>query len=182
MKMGSVPWETLRYLWSHEKGATEYDVNLEKPVVAVGESEKKALDFAVGRFGKFDYSQLASITHAYPEWDRYEYLLKDGASDKFHEDPELFFEDPNPTSSNFRYITIHFKGADPFAQPRDEVEAQKEKYLESKFIVTEKTKESWPDHMRELSNRAFADQEAISQKQVPEILKKAAEGISHTSH
>jgi hypothetical protein len=50
--------------------------NVENEFEMLSESDKKALDFIIQKFGKEDMWKLKDYTHKYPEWKRYEKLFE----------------------------------------------------------------------------------------------------------
>jgi len=80
-------------------GERTYDAELFSP------SDIEALDFALEKFGKLDFSKLTKIVHAYPEWAKF--------ADRFQNNPKgrepMTFEDffdeqiPTPDIRRFRF-------------------------------------------------------------------------------
>lgn len=48
------------------------------PLDMLSETEKEALDFSVQNFGNFNSKELIEFTHRYPEWKKFEQILKNG--------------------------------------------------------------------------------------------------------
>ncbi|MDR3306790.1 MAG: SocA family protein [Endomicrobium sp.] len=59
----------------------------------LSKSFKKALDFAIKIYGKFNQSQLSDISHDYPEWNKHEEAIRNGAK-RVPMMPIDFFENP----------------------------------------------------------------------------------------
>lgn len=64
------------------------------------DSDIEALVFAIKHFGHLGQFQLAEVSHAYPEWKRFEKKLKSGMGSVFNMDYEDFFKDAMPGSKH----------------------------------------------------------------------------------
>jgi len=86
----------------------------------------ESLEFAYDNFGSLDAISLSKITHKYPEWKKFEAILKSGQSTRESMDYSDFFEDPKNLDN-------------------DKFEADKKLLLESKesFIETAKLQNSF---------------------------------------
>lgn len=131
MKLGPVPSNLLNsilienYEGKNLKLISQHDVALIGESETIGylsETDVEALDFVVenfARIGKADPFYLADLSHAYPEWARYEdRFLKDksGREDMFYED---FVRNADPNNIEFRRFGIK----DPYV-PLTEQEAE----------------------------------------------------------
>lgn len=87
------------------------------------DSDIESLDFAYGKFGKMKQFDLASLSHEYPEWKKFEQSLKSKATTREHMSYIDFFENPS------------FLKDDPFAMESGELEASKDIYLDSYKIA-----------------------------------------------
>ena len=88
-------------------------------------SDKEAMDFSIRNFAKFTSYDLSQITHAYPEWNRYRYLLENHISASENMDYKDFFDDPEDGNE---YIVKYLNGKDPFADDKDILAAMKQEY------------------------------------------------------
>ena len=57
------------------------------------DSDTEALDFAINNLRRFDQYDLAKISHAYPEWKKFEKELESGSGSAFSMNYEDFFKD-----------------------------------------------------------------------------------------
>ena len=103
-----------------------YDVEIFESTGTLSESTIEAIDFAVDHFGRFDQYELAEITHDYPEWKKYEYLIKSGESRC--NDMQLidFFKNPDMSISTFinKYLE-----KDPYEDDLEYLALRKEDFL-----------------------------------------------------
>ena len=88
-------------------------------------SDKEAMDFSIRNFAKFTPYDLIQITHAYPEWNRYRYLLENHISASENRDYKDFFDDPEDDNE---YIVKYLNGKDPFADDKEILAAMKQEY------------------------------------------------------
>jgi len=58
------------------------------------ETDIESFEFAYKYFGKLDEFSLSELAHKYPEWNKFEKLLKSGQSTREEMDYYDFFEDP----------------------------------------------------------------------------------------
>jgi uncharacterized phage-associated protein len=89
------------------------------------ESDKEALDFSIKIFGRFNQNQLVNISHAYPEWKKYEQNFQEDKGLQIPMRFEDFFENADPRDE---YIARYLSGKDIFLEEKDEF--AKEIYLE----------------------------------------------------
>lgn len=132
---GSILSKSLNYLKERRlsKDKTDKDfflVRLDTPSETdLSKSETKAVEFSLSRFSKFTALQLGMMTHAYPEYDRFEFMIKQGGSQKFEENPILFFSDPDPRSENYVFLETLFGRKDPFEDDPEFLESVKQNYI-----------------------------------------------------
>lgn len=88
-------------------------------------SDKEAMDFSIKNFAKFTPYDLSQITHAYPEWSRYKYILENHISASENMDYKDFFDDPEDGNE---YIVKYLNGKDPFADDKEILAAMKQEY------------------------------------------------------
>lgn len=88
-------------------------------------SDKEAMDFSIRNFAKFTPYDLIQITHAYPEWNRYRYLLENHISASENMDYKDFFDD---SEDDNEYIVKYLNGKDPFADDKEILAAMKQEY------------------------------------------------------
>ena len=88
-------------------------------------SDLEALDFSIANFARFTPYQLSEITHAYPEWSKYQELLESHRSASEQMDYADFFN--NPDTDNVS-IKRYLNGKDPFADDDDVLNAMREEY------------------------------------------------------
>lgn len=80
--------EEEKYFWYHlktekikknENNISTYKINqkIEK-LEMLSQTEQEALDFALKNFGNKETFELANLTHEYPEWSKFEEVLKNG--------------------------------------------------------------------------------------------------------
>lgn len=91
----------------------------------LSESDIEALDFSMNNFAKFSPYELSEITHAYPEWSRYQDLLESHISASESMDYADFFSDPEPGNE---YIKKYFAGNDPFDDDKKILSAMRDEY------------------------------------------------------
>ena len=82
-------------------------------------SDTEALDFAINNLGKFDQFDLAEISHAYPEWKKFEKELESKRGSAFSMNYEDFFKDAEPGD---RYLS-KLDGKDLFIMNTIDTEA-----------------------------------------------------------
>jgi uncharacterized phage-associated protein len=88
------------------------------PDVSVfSESDLSALEFAYNKYGSWDKYKLKDLTHRYPEWKKFEELLKSGMIIKAKMDYLDFFDNPADNET------------DVFDDDKDLVETSKEIFL-----------------------------------------------------
>ena len=131
MKFGAVPSNLLNcilfesYEQKNMRIIPPYEVELiDEPtnMKELSETDIEALDFSIKNFspiGKRNQFDIANLTHAYPEWDRYrERFLKyqDGREDMYYED---FLLNANPDHEEFKKLNI----TDPFP-PLSQIEQE----------------------------------------------------------
>jgi hypothetical protein len=127
MKLGTVPSNLLNcillenYEGKNIRLVKSKQVTLVKQKVDLNEfsqTDIEALDFSLHFFaqiGKKNQFNLANLTHAYPEWERYkERFEKDaaGREEIFYED---FLKNANPKHEEFKRLGI----SDPFSPLTD---------------------------------------------------------------
>lgn len=83
------------------------------------DSDAEALNFAVENLGHFDQYELADISHAYPEWKKFESAFDSGVSTAFDMDYEDFFKNAEPGD---RYLS-KLGGKDLFIMNTNDTEA-----------------------------------------------------------
>lgn len=91
------------------------------------ETDIEALNFAWENFKNFDQFKLANITHAYPEWKKYEKLLKTHPGRRQRIDFKDLFSDGDDSDKELLKETL---GTDPFENtksPVAEFELEEEK-------------------------------------------------------
>ena len=88
-------------------------------------SDREAMDFSIKNFANFTPYDLSQITHAYPEWSRYKYLLENHISASENMDYKDFFDDPEDDNE---YIEKYLNGKDPFADDKEILAAMKQEY------------------------------------------------------
>ena len=79
------------------------------------DSDIEALEFAIKYFGHLGQFQLAEVSHAYPEWKRFEKKLESGMGSVFNMDYEDFFKDAVPGNEQL----IPLEGKDLFVMDTD---------------------------------------------------------------
>lgn len=82
------------------------------------DSDIEALEFAIKHFGHLGQFQLAEVSHAYPEWKRFERKLESGIGSVFNMDYEDFFKDAMPGSKHLAPL----EGKDLFVMDADDKE------------------------------------------------------------
>jgi uncharacterized phage-associated protein len=84
----------------------------------LSESDKEAIDFALEKFQKYSEFALSDISHAYPEWKKYEKQLFDPEETKksFAMHIEDFLLDADPEDKMFRQYDM----VDPYEPISDE--------------------------------------------------------------
>ena len=77
------------------KNQGQYDIQSinEVDMDVFSDSDTEALDFAINNLGKFNQYELAKISHAYPEWKKFEKELESGRGSAFSMNYEDFFKD-----------------------------------------------------------------------------------------
>lgn len=89
-------------------------------------SDFEALRFAWDKFGHYDKFHLSEkITHIYPEWKKYEPLIKSGKVSRETIDIKDFFKNPNPQD------LAAIGGSDPFELDPDILTVSKEIFEET---------------------------------------------------
>lgn len=83
------------------------------------DSDVEALNFAIKNLGRFDQFELADISHAYPEWKKFESAFDSGRSAAFNMNYEDFFKDAEPGD---RYLS-RLDGKDLFVMNTRDTEA-----------------------------------------------------------
>ena len=91
-------------------------------------SDIEALDFSIKNFAQFTPYDLSQITHAYPEWSRYKYVLENHISASENMNYKDFFDDPEDGNE---YIAKYLNGKDPFEDDKELLVAMKQEYGES---------------------------------------------------
>ena len=91
-------------------------------------SDIEALDFSIKNFAQFTPYDLSQITHAYPEWSRYKYVLENHISVSENMNYKDFFDDPEDGNE---YIAKYLNGKDPFEDDKELLVAMKQEYGES---------------------------------------------------
>lgn len=82
------------------------------------DSDIEALEFAIKYFGRLDQFQLAEVSHAYPEWKRFEKKLESGSGSVFNMDYEDFFKDAVLGNEHL----VPLEGKDLFVMDTDDKE------------------------------------------------------------
>jgi uncharacterized phage-associated protein len=104
----------------------------ETATTCLTEEEKKVVDTIVDIFKDFQVNALIDITHDYPEWRRYEYLLNSGLTDGELVQMDDFFR--NPYIPNSPALKKYFQGVDPLYEDEDFLEEMKEFYYEGESL------------------------------------------------
>ena len=91
-------------------GLHEFKVARDFDRMAFSESDIEALNFSIKYFSRFDKYALAELSHAYPEWQKYERKLED--TTRFPMMYEDFFSDP---IANDPYLKKYTEGKDFFS-------------------------------------------------------------------
>lgn len=93
------------------------------------ETDLEALDFAYETLGGLDEFQLVEVSHAFPEWKRFEQTIKEGRKvvDMTYED---FFKDAQKNAPELKVLDYK----DPFVLPEEELNTSKENYLSKKQV------------------------------------------------
>ncbi|HHT9105299.1 MAG TPA: Panacea domain-containing protein [Candidatus Wujingus californicus] len=82
------------------------------------DSDTEALDFAINNLGKFNQYDLAKISHAYPEWKKFEKELESERGSAFNMNYEDFFKDAEPGDEKLRLLN----GKDLFVMDAEDKE------------------------------------------------------------
>lgn len=88
------------------KNQGQYDIQSinEVDTDVFSDSDTEALDFAINNLGKFNQFDLADISHAYPEWKKFEKELESGRGSAFNMNYEDFFKDAEPGDEKLRLL------------------------------------------------------------------------------
>jgi len=88
------------------KNQGQYDIQSinEVDTDVFSDSDTEALDFAINNLGKFNQFDLADISHAYPEWKKFEKELESGRGSAFSMNYEDFFKDAEPGDEKLRLL------------------------------------------------------------------------------
>lgn len=119
-----------QYLKKNDQNSYKTIKNIDSDVFSL--SDMEALEFSYQFFGKFDQYTLATFSHAYPEWKRFEeYLTQEGMKvfDMTYED---FFKDPLPNAQELEKISYK----DHFAESPEVLSQAKQSYYHKKEIDT----------------------------------------------
>ena len=83
------------YSTRYIKNPDQYDIQSinEVDMDVFSDSDTEALDFAINNLRRFDQYDLAKISHAYPEWKKFEKELESGRGSAFSMNYEDFFKD-----------------------------------------------------------------------------------------
>ena len=99
----------------------QYDIQSinETDMDIFSDSDIEALDFAIKNFGLFDQYALSEISHAYPEWQKFEKELKTKSGSASSMDYEDFFKD---AKSGDKYLSL-LQGKDLYVMDAKDKEA-----------------------------------------------------------
>ena len=95
-------------------GEHEYQSAADVDQKVFSETDLEALTFTISHFGSFDQWSLVDITHVFPEWKKYEQIVKEPGSsvpikyEDFFEDPltsDPVFKKYFPDGDVFKYVT-----------------------------------------------------------------------------
>ena len=88
------------------KNQGQYDIQSinEVDMDVFSDSDTEALDFAINNLRRFDQYDLAKISHAYPEWKKFEKELESGSGSAFSMNYEDFFKDAEPGDEHLRLL------------------------------------------------------------------------------
>ena len=83
-----------RYIVS--KGTYDIQSIEEVDMDVFSDSDVEALDFTIKNLSRFDQFELVDISHAYPEWKKFESAFDSGRNAAFNMNYEDFFKDAEP--------------------------------------------------------------------------------------
>ena len=114
--LGGINSAEMFYL-SAVKEISEHDVVIEEQGEdELSESFKEAIDFALREFGHYNWEQISSISHCYPEWKKHESALAVLETNKRIEmSVRDFFDDPSDEGCFAKFD----KDGDPFKEDKD---------------------------------------------------------------
>ena len=94
------------YSTRYIKNPDQYDIQSinEVDMDVFSDSDTEALDFAINNLRRFDQYDLAKISHAYPEWKKFEKELESGRGSAFSMNYEDFFKDAEPGDEHLRLL------------------------------------------------------------------------------
>ena len=96
------------YSTRYIKNPDQYDIQSinEVDMDVFSDSDTEALDFAINNLGKFNQYELAKISHAYPEWKKFEKELESGRGSAFSMNYEDFFKDAEPGDEHLGSLKV----------------------------------------------------------------------------
>jgi len=91
-------------------------------IVELSKSDMEAIKFVIDEFGKLvgDYYKLARLTHAYPEWNKYETYLQKNPDKRKRMNYADFLDNTDPKNKELR----KYKFKDPFPPISNDDKAQ----------------------------------------------------------